>query len=130
MNHRIGRWVFALGIGLVVAFASYRWITNPAPRNERQLQEAVVEHARTALQRSIGQSIEFVDPLAPDRKVGKSYVYRAGQGWEVSGYYRRDDQDRWRPYLMALDAEINMIHLRVQDPDMADSANPLIEVLP
>jgi hypothetical protein len=78
------------------------------------------------------ESIELVDPLSPNRKVGKTYVYRAGDGWEVSGYYRRDENDRWHPYLMSLDASQAMTHLKVQDSMLRESAeqNELLEILP
>jgi hypothetical protein len=133
MNHRIGRLLFAFGIGLIVAVAAFKWITNPAPRLERQLQEAVVMTAREHLATATGLAgLEIVDPVAPDRKVGKSYVFRAGEGWEVSGHYRRSEEDRWHPFLMALDASPSMTHLRLQDGSLADRAreNELLELLP
>jgi hypothetical protein len=132
INHRIGGLVFAFGVGLLVAFLSYQWITNPAPRLERQLQEATVLAAREQLQGIAGsEALEVVDPLAPDRKVGKVYVYRAGDGWEVSGFYRRDADDRWHPFLMLLDAENEMTHLRVRDAAFAETAgDSRLEVLP
>ena len=111
-NHRIGGLVFAFGVGLLVAFLSYRWITDPAPRLERQLQEAAVLAAREQLRDIAGSSdLEVVDPLAPERKVGKVYVYRSGDGWEVSGFYRRNDDDRWHPFLISLDANNTMVYL-------------------
>ena len=131
MNHQVGRWVFALGIGVLVAFLSYRWVTNPAPRAERQLQEAVVSRARDDLVLATGiEAPEIVDPLAPDRKVGKVYIYRSGSGWEVSGYYRRNEDDKWHPFLMTLDATPAMTHLKVQDAALAGSDDPRLEVLP
>ena len=87
--------------------------------------------ARESLVETTGISApEIVDPLATDRKVGKVYVYRAGDGWEVSGYYRRDEDDEWHPFLMSLDATPAMTHLKVQDEALAGSTNPLLEVLP
>lgn len=131
MNHRIGRLVFAFGVGLLVAFLSYKWITNPEPRLERQQQEAVVLQARESLAVTTGIAApEIVDPLATDRKVGKVYVYRAGDGWEVSGYYRRDEDDEWHPFLMSLDATPAMTHLKVQDEALVGSTTPMLEVLP
>jgi hypothetical protein len=131
MSHQVGRWVFALGVGVLVAFLSYRWITNPAPRIERQLQEAVVLTAREQLKQATGiESPEIVDPLDPDRKVGKVYIYRSDTGWEVSGYYRRNEDDKWHPFLMSLDVAPAMTHLRVQDAALTDTDNPLLEVLP
>ena len=118
---------------MIVAVMAFKWITNPAPRAERQLEETVVAASRQHLEATVTiPGVELVDPLSPDRKVGKTYVYRAGDGWEVSGYYRRDENDRWHPYLMTLDASHEMTHLRVQDAMLRESAeqNELLEVLP
>jgi len=133
MNHRIARLAFGLGVGLIVAFMAFKWITNPEPRAERQLEEIVVAASRQNLGATLASaSVELVDPLSPDRKVGKTYVYRAGDGWEVSGYYRRDQNDRWHPYLMTLDASNAMTHLKVQDSTLRESAeqNKLLEIVP
>ena len=101
MNHRIGRAVFATVVGLAVAVWSYNWITDPSGREERAEQEQTVLKARELLADITGiENIEIVDPLAPQRKVGKVYVYRSESGWEVSGYYRRGEGDLWHPYLM------------------------------
>ena len=118
MNHRIGRAVFAIGVGLVVASLSYQWITNPQGREARALQVNVVETARVVLKAVIGSaSLEIVDPVSPNRKVGKVYVYPEGGAWSVSGFYRRRDDDRWHPFLMSLDAELELVSLKVQDSD-------------
>ena len=86
--------------------------------------------ARSHLGDSIADGLEIVDPLAPDRKVGKVYVYRDGEGWQVSGYYRRESADAWHPFLMSLDENHSMTSLKVQDPALAESENPLVDVLP
>jgi hypothetical protein len=133
MNHRIGRLLFAFAVGVTVAVLSFKWITNPAPRAERALEEATVVVARQHLQRIVsGNELEFVDPLSPDREVGKAYVYRAAIGWEVSGYYRRNNGDPWHPFLMGIDNTNEMVSLKVQDAGMVELAidNPLLEVLP
>jgi len=129
MNSRPGGLLFGLGVGLLVAFFSYQWITNPAPRAERQLEEAVVLDARNHLTVQLGVR-QIIDPLAPNRKIGKSYVYRAGTGWEVSGYYRRDDNDRWHAFLMSLDDARNITKLKVQDEALVERASEdsLLEV--
>lgn len=132
-NHRTGGRVFALGVGLLVAYLSYQWITNPAPRLEREAQEMAVQAARYQLQALAAPAVlDVVDPLAPDRKVGKVYVYRAENGWEVSGFYRRGENGRWRPFLVSLDAANTLRHLKVRDPAFADAAaaDDRIEVLP
>lgn len=118
MNHRIGRGIFALIVGLLVATLSYQWITNPAGREERVLQISVVEAAREHLKTAIGHDdLEIVDPVSPDRKVGKVYVYPEDGAWSVSGYYRRNDDDSWHPFLMSLDATLGLGLLKVQDSD-------------
>jgi len=133
MNHRIGRLIFGIGVGLLVAFLAYQWITNPAPRAERQLEESVVAVARQHLQATLApEEIELVDPLAPNRKIGKSYVYRADGGWEVSGYYRRGEGDGWHPFLMALDSTLTITNLKVQDVALVERAaeDPKLEAVP
>jgi hypothetical protein len=128
---RRGGLLFGVGVGLFVALLSYQWITDPAPRAERQLEEAVVLDARNHLIVQLGVR-EIIDPLAPNRKIGKSYVYRAGTGWEVSGYYRRDDNDRWHAFLMSLDDARNITLLKVQDKALVERAgeDSMLEVSP
>ena len=133
MNHRITRLIFGFGVGLLVAFLSYKWISNPAPRAERELEESVVAIARQHIQVALApEEIELIDPLAPNRKIGKSYVYRADGGWEVSGYYRRGEGDRWHPFLMTLDISLTITNLKVQDAALVERAaeDPKLEAVP
>jgi hypothetical protein len=135
MDHRAGSAVFALLIGLLVAWLSYQWVTNPAGREERTLQVAVVESARALIATVIdAETLEIVDPVSPQRKVGKVYVYREGEDWAVSGYYRREAGDRWHPYLMLLRADHSLISLKLQDksPQLQKRAesDPLLEISP
>ena len=135
MNHRIGRIVFVFVIGLLVASVSYRWITNPEGRVERALQESVVGASRGHLRSAVGiDSLEIVDPLAPNRKAGKVYVYAEGDGWAVSGHYRRDENDRWHPYLMTLNTDQSLIFLKLKDRDQQlierAASDPLLEIGP
>lgn len=133
MNHRVGRMVFSLAVGLAIATLSYRWITNPEPRVERAREERVVQVSRSLLAPIVASdALEIVDPLAPNRKVGKVYVYAEGPSWAVSGYYRRDDADRWHPYLMTLTKDLQLARLKVQDAELAGQAvtNPALEIRP
>ena len=108
-------------ISVSVAFLSYQWITNPEPRAERTLQESVIVVAREALKSVIeADAIEIVDPLATNRRVGKAYIFPNGDkgdngGWVVSGFYRRDENDRWHPFLMTLNAGMLVEPLQVRD---------------
>lgn len=133
MNHRIGRVVFSLAVGLLVASLSYRWITDSTSREARDREERVVNVSRALLETFVAaDQLAIVDPLAPDRHVGKVYVFAKGQGWEVSGYYRRNERDDWHPYLMTLSADLQMLRLKVGDAALAGIAadNPLLEVHP
>lgn len=132
MNHDVGRVVFAVAVGLLVAVLSYRWIMNTEPRNQRMQEEAVVTEARYLLQSTLEiGALEIVDPLAPDRVVGKTYVYPRDDGWDVSGFYRRDENDLWHPYLIALDANLALMQLRVSDSALLDrNGVGMLEVLP
>jgi len=133
MNHRIGRVIFAFGVGLLVAFYSYQWITNPKPRAERAAEEQVVERSRIELRSLLAEdSLEIVDPLSPDRKVGKVYVYAEGPGWAVSGYYRRGEQDAWHPYLITLTDGLEFVRLKAKDALLLNQAagDTRLEVVP
>ena len=132
MNHDIGRVVFAVAVGLLVAMMSYRWIMNTEPRNQRMQEETVVTEARLLLQSTLNiGALEIVDPLSPDRVVGKTYVYPRDDGWDVSGFYRRSENDLWHPYLIVLDADFALAHLRVSDSALLDrNDEEMLEVLP
>jgi len=133
MNHRAGSVVFGVAIGLLVAVLSYQWLTDSSRRVDRSKEVIVVELSRGILKDALGiHDLQIVDALAPQRKVGKVYVYPRENGWDISGYYRRDDDDRWHPFLMALNAELSLSSLKVRDSDnnLAQRAatDPLFEV--
>jgi hypothetical protein len=133
MNHRIGRFAFALAVGVLVAVSAYRWITDSSPRLERELEAAAVSAARAALVATVAAGdLEIVDPLAPDRAVGKAYVYREGPGWQVSGYYRRGSGDPWHPYLATLGEDQELVHLKLSDRTLLERGgeSPRLTVLP
>ncbi len=117
INHKLLRPVLALAIGLVLALYAYQRVSDPEPALQRAREEAVVMSARDILQSYVspGNDIEIVDPVSPNRKIGKVYVFAAEQGWEVSGHYRRDPNDRWHRYLMALNGDAALESLAVQD---------------
>jgi hypothetical protein len=119
INHRVTRWIFAFAAGLLLSLYAFERISDPEPARERAREEAVVLTARGILQRYVAprQSLDMVDPLQPNRKIGKVYVYPADAGWEISGHYRRNVDDRWHPYLMSLDGEMRLTSLAVKDAD-------------
>lgn len=129
MRRRKGQYLFAAVVGLLVAWGAYSWITNPDGRSERALQERAVAHARVHLQTAIAAGeLEIVDPLAPNRKVGKVYVFRESNGWSVSGHYRRDEEAKWHPFLMHLDAAFQPLLIKVDDDDLELAARAALDV--
>ncbi len=116
-GHRYIRWIIAFSVGLVLALFAFQRATDPEPARQRAIEEAVVLEARQILVSYVfpGGELQLVDPLAPDRKVGKTYVWPNKDGWDVSGYYRRDKNDVWHPFLMNLDATSQLISLAVKD---------------
>lgn len=119
MKHRIIRLFIAFALGIFLAFYAYERISDPEPAMQRAREEAVVLAARDLLESMVafdGQ-IQTVDPLATDRAIGKSYIYPTDDGWEVSGHYRRLGSDRWHPFLMKLDSNVQLVSLLVRDDD-------------
>ncbi len=117
INHKVIKPLVAAGVGLVLALYSYQRIIDPEPGLQKVREEGIVMVARDILQSYVSprNGIEIVDALSPASKVGKSYIYPTDDGWELSGHYRRDENDRWHPYLMALNADAGLKSLAVQD---------------
>ena len=117
--HRVMSLLFAFSVGLMLAVFSFRWITNPDPARQRVVEEAAVMVARDVLTEQIQapQPLQIIDPLEKDRVVGKGYVYPADDGWQVSGYYRRDGRDRWHPFMITLGPELELETLTLGDDE-------------
>ena len=135
MRHRIVSVIFGLIVGLTIATWSYQWLTNPDRKLERTQQERVVQLSRGLLTSKLRLTkLEIVDSLAPQRKVGKVYIYPAKNGWELSGFYRRNQDDRWHAYLMSINSDDSLHSLKVQDQNEALAAMAAVdltlEVLP
>lgn len=123
INHRVGSVVFGVIVGIVAAAWSYQWITDPVKVAARQAEEHAVIRARELLAERLSiADLQVVDPLATDRKVGKVYIYPTDDGWDISGYYRRDDNDSWHAYLMSVSSSLQLKSLKVDDDDPALAA--------
>ena len=123
-RHRVIRLVVAFAIGIFLALYSFQRISDPGPGLQRAREEAVVLSAREILKAYVskGGEVEIVDPLMTDREVGKAYIYPTEDGWEVSGHYRRLGTDRWHPFLMSLDTDVELVSLAVRDDDQSVGA--------
>ena len=120
MSHRIGRILFAMVVGLAVVTFAYRWISDPVPRAQREAEVRAVEASRVLVVAEVGAGpLEIVDPLSPDRKVGKVYIYPEDPGWAISGYYRRGEGDRWHPYLVRLTRDLRLHAFKSGDDSSA-----------
>jgi hypothetical protein len=117
LAHKVVRFTLALCIGLALAFYAYHRVTDPEPARQRASEEAAVLAARDILRSYLEPAgeAEIVDPVSPRRKIGKSYIYPADAGWEISGHYRRSESDRWHPFLMAIDHDHRLLRLSVRD---------------
>jgi len=116
-RHRYIQWIVAIAVGVVLSLLAFQRVTDPEPARQKLIEEGVVMEARLLLTSYVlpGGELQLVDPLAPDRKIGKVYIWPLDDGWEVSGYYRRNAQDPWHPFLMNLDAESSLTSLAVKD---------------
>ena len=115
----IGGAIFALSVGITLAWFSFQWTTESEPRQtQRAAEEVIVLAARQHVTAALGaEGLQIADPLQPNRVAGKVFIYPAGTGWEVSGHYRRGAGQLWRPWIMTLDGDGNMLTLSAQTPD-------------
>ncbi|HEX7718827.1 MAG TPA: hypothetical protein VF389_03385 [Woeseiaceae bacterium] len=133
--HRFVRLVVAFAIGIAVALYAYDRVTDPEPALQRAQEEAAVLASRSILADylAVGPGLQIVDPLAPDRVVGKVFVYPSAEGFDVSGHYRRSDTARWHPFLMRLDHNAGLLDLSVADDDeqlrQRSAADPRLRVV-
>ena len=90
INHRIVSLVFAFGVGLLVSYLSYQWITNPDRAAIRAVEEGVVRESRQILESYVGdnQKIEISDPLDRVREAGRVYLFPIDDGWEIGAVYK------------------------------------------
>ena len=132
VNVQLARIIFGIVVGILVAVFSYQWITDSSRRVERGIEESVVFEVRVLLAETLAlKDLEIVDPVESNREAGKSYVYRTATGWQVSGHYRRQEEDPWQQFLMNLDEDVTLLNLLVDDPEIVEQAreNPKLDVV-
>jgi len=115
-NHRVIRLVVAFAIGLAVAYGSYQWISDTERPARRVEEEAVALAAREILLSYItDEGLAISDPIDRVRDAGKVYLFPTDGGWELSGHYKRPGERLWHAWLMALDDNVALVSLAVQD---------------
>ncbi len=136
MRHEYSKWIFALAVGVGLSIWAYRVATNPEPARRKALEISVAQQARDIVSTYVDAAtdLQYVDPLQPNHKIGDSYILPADQGWQVSGYYRRQDDDQWHPFLVDLTSESELTLLSVKDAndDLIRRAmlDPLFSAIP
>lgn len=121
MAQKIGGIVFALAVGLLMAWWAYQSNPTPDQRAQRDVEEAMVLRARDAARAFLGggADLQIVDPLNPNRVAGKVYVYPVDSGYEVSGHYRREVGTFWMPWLVRLSPAGEVIEVSAAGMDEA-----------
>ena len=133
-KYTLGQIIFALTVGFLAATSVYFSSTSPDITIQRESEEAVIKQSEklfmTILQ--MPNTTQIIHPLNPDRDVGKSYIYPLDGDWQISGFYRRNQNEEWRAWLINLDNSLNLIDLRVQglisefDEDVLKKENVII----
>lgn len=116
-KYTIKQIIFALTIGFALSWTVYQSTVKPPYQAQRQLEEKIIKKANILLIESLQLpvGIEVIDPINPDKDVGKTYISPENEKWQISGYYRRSEMDDWHPWLMNLDQDLLFIELSVQD---------------
>ena len=116
-NYSLKQIIFAISVGVFLAYLVYQSTVKPPHQVKRQNEEYIVQKATIQIRDmlSLSSKSEIVDPINTDRDVGKAYIYPIDKTWQVSGFYRRDYNDSWHPWLMTLDEEGVMMNLVIQD---------------
>ena len=115
-KYTLGQIIFALTVGSLAASVVYFSSISPDISIQRENEEAVIKKSEklfmTLLQ--MPSTTQMIHPLNPDRDVGKSYIYPLDGDWQISGFYRRSQNEEWRGWLINLDESLDLIEIRVQ----------------
>ena len=109
--------IFALITGFGLSWLVYQSSVQLPYEVQRQTEEEIINKANVLLIKSLNLplGLEVIDPIKPDKDVGKTYISPNEREWQVSGYYRRNELDEWHPWLINLDENHKLIRLSVQD---------------
>ena len=133
-KYTLGQIIFALTVGFLAATSVYFSSTSPDITIQRESEEAVIKQSEKLFMTilKMPNTTQIIHPLNPDRDVGKSYIYPLDGDWQISGFYRRNQNEEWRAWLINLDNSLKLIDLRVQglisefDEDVLKRENVII----
>ena len=133
-KYTLGQIIFALTVGFLAATSVYFSSTSPDITIQRESEEAVIKQSEKLFMTilKMPNTTQIIHPLNPNRDVGKSYIYPLDGDWQISGFYRRNQNEEWRAWLISLDKSLKLIDLRVQglisefDEDVLKKENVII----
>jgi hypothetical protein len=117
MKHKFLRIIIFSILFIAVLTYTYRNVYEPISANQRDDEIQIIHITRSIIKNyiDISPDIEIIDPLNPNRKIGKSYIFPSDNGWEISGYYKKTDYDNWHPWLISLNSVNELVSIAVKD---------------
>ena len=119
MKHQFLRIIIFLILFIAAITYTYRKVYEPISVNQREDEIQIIHITRSIIKSyiDISSDIEIIDPLNPNRKIGKSYIFPSDNGWEISGYYKKSGHDNWHPWLISLNSANELVSIAVKDDD-------------
>lgn len=117
MKHKFLRIFIFLMLSIAALTYTYRNVYEPISVNQRGGEIQIIHITRSIIKSyiDISSDIKIIDPLNPNRKIGKSYIFPSDNGWEISGYYKKTDHDNWHPWLISLNSANELVSITVKD---------------
>ena len=120
MKHKFLKIIIFLILFIAALTYTYRNVYEPISVNQRGDEIQIIHITRSIIKSyiDISPDIEIIDPLNPNRKIGKSYIFPSDNGWEISGYYKKTDYDNWHPWLISLNSVNELVSITVKDDNL------------
>tara|TARA_B100001105_G_scaffold50458_1_gene38034 strand:+ start:208 stop:618 length:411 start_codon:yes stop_codon:yes gene_type:complete len=117
MKHKFLKIIIFLILFIAALTYTYRNVYEPISVNQRGGEIQIIHITRSIIKSyiDISSDIKIIDPLNPNRKIGKSYIFPSDNGWEISGYYKKTDRDNWHPWLISLNSTNELVSIAVKD---------------
>ena len=120
MKHKFLKIIIFLILFIAALIYTYKNVYEPISVNQRGDEIQIIHITRSIIKSyiDISPDIEIIDPLNPNRKIGKSYIFPSDNGWEISGYYKKTDYDNWHPWLISLNSVNELVSITVKDDNL------------